>query len=120
MAAKLNPAQFQCAKGEKRKNRSEQVKQWMQSKLQGDKFEKQRVACDTGLAFAFAEGALIDAIRQEKWVLLDGINLASSETLQRLCGLLDDSIGSATLTENEDSEAIRHHAVILISDYLLQ
>ena len=53
-------------------------------------------------------------------MLLDGINLASSETLQRLCGLLDDSIGSATLTENEDSEAIRHHAVILISDYLLQ
>ena len=42
-------------------------------------------------------------------VLLDEINLASSETLERLCGLLDDSHGSITLTEKGDAEAVCRH-----------
>lgn len=42
-------------------------------------------------------------------VLLDEINLASSETLQRLCGLLDDSTASVTLTERGDSHALKRH-----------
>lgn len=74
-----------------------------------NKFEKQRIACENGLAFAFTEGALVDAIRNGKWVLLDEINLASSETLQRLCGLLDDSKGSVTLTEKGDTEPLLRH-----------
>ena len=42
-------------------------------------------------------------------VLLDEINLASSETLQRLCGLLDDSKGSVTLTERGDADPLKRH-----------
>lgn len=42
-------------------------------------------------------------------VLLDEINLASSETLQRLCGLLDDASGSVTLTERGDVDSVRRH-----------
>jgi midasin len=42
-------------------------------------------------------------------VLLDEINLASSDTLQRLCGLLDDKEGSVTLTERGDASAIARH-----------
>ena len=42
-------------------------------------------------------------------VLLDEINLASSETLQRLCGLLDDSTSSVTLTERGDAVALKRH-----------
>lgn len=42
-------------------------------------------------------------------VLLDEINLASSDTLQRLCGLLDDPTGSITLTERGDAAAINRH-----------
>lgn len=42
-------------------------------------------------------------------VLLDEINLASSDTLQRLCGLLDDKEGSVTLTERGDASAITRH-----------
>lgn len=42
-------------------------------------------------------------------VLLDEINLASSEILQRLCGLLDDHAGSLTLTERGDAVPIRRH-----------
>ena len=40
-------------------------------------------------AFSFVEGVLVRAIREGKWVLLDEINLASAETLQRLSGLLE-------------------------------
>ena len=74
-----------------------------------ERFEKQRLASETGLAFAFTEGALVGAIREGKWILLDEINLASSETLQRLCGLLDDSHGSIVITERGDSEAVVRH-----------
>lgn len=42
-------------------------------------------------------------------VLLDEINLASSDTLQRLCGLLDDPTGSVTLTERGDASEIPRH-----------
>ncbi len=82
---------------------------WVEFKIKSGRFEKQRIACETGLAFAFTEGALVDAIRSGKWVLLDEINLASSETLQRLCGLLDDSKGSVTLTEKGDTEPLFRH-----------
>jgi midasin len=42
-------------------------------------------------------------------VLLDEINLASSDTLQRLCGLLDDPDGSLTLLERGDASPIKRH-----------
>ena len=82
---------------------------WQTFAEAAERFERQRLACETKLAFSFTEGALVDAIRTGKWVLLDEINLASSETLQRLCGLLDDSTGSVTLTERGDAVAIARH-----------
>jgi midasin len=42
-------------------------------------------------------------------VLLDEINLASSEILQRLLGLLDDRAGSLTLTERGDVVPLPRH-----------
>eukprot|EP00934_Nitzschia_sp_Nitz4_P000670 Nitzschia sp. Nitz4//scaffold122_size67431//7852//24798//NITZ4_006082-RA/size67431-snap-gene-0.19-mRNA-1//1//CDS//3329534394//670//frame0 len=82
---------------------------WKQFRVSVEKFETQRVSGDVGLAFVFAEGALVDAIQSGKWVLLDEINLASSDTLQRLCGLLDDPSGSITLTERGDATPIPRH-----------
>lgn len=82
---------------------------WSEFRSTAERFERQRVASESGLAFLFTEGALVDAIRTGKWVLLDEINLASSETLQRLCGLLDDAHGSITLTEKGDAEAVVRH-----------
>ena len=82
---------------------------WSDFRSTAERFERQRVASESGLAFLFTEGALVDAIRTGKWVLLDEINLASSETLQRLCGLLDDAHGSITLTEKGDAEAVVRH-----------
>ena len=40
---------------------------WFEFKRTSERFEKQRVACDTGLAFVFTEGALVEAIRTGKW-----------------------------------------------------
>ena len=42
-------------------------------------------------------------------VLLDEVNLASSETLLRLSGLLDDAHGSVVLSERGDSAALKRH-----------
>lgn len=58
-------------------------------------------------AFTFIEGILIQALRTGAWILLDEINLASPETLQRLAGLLEG--GSITLTERGDTEPIPRH-----------
>ncbi|KAG7342074.1 cobaltochelatase [Nitzschia inconspicua] len=82
---------------------------WESFAKKSERFERQRVSCDIGLAFEFVEGALVDAVRSGKWVLLDEINLASSETLQRLCGLLDDPKGSLTLLERGDANPIPRH-----------
>ena len=85
------------------------LESWANFRTAAERFDRQRIASESGLAFLFTEGALVDAIRTGKWVLLDEINLASSETLQRLCGLLDDSHGSITLTEKGDAEAVSRH-----------
>ncbi|CAJ1949588.1 unnamed protein product [Cylindrotheca closterium] len=82
---------------------------WQKFVDSADRFEKQRLTCDAGLAFVFSEGVLVDAIQNGKWVLLDEMNLASADTLQRLCGLLDDKDGSVTLTERGDASAITRH-----------
>lgn len=50
-----------------------------------------RMAVEGSFAFSFVEGVLVKAIREGGWVLLDEINLASAETLQRLSGLLEVS-----------------------------
>lgn len=43
------------------------LKSWSQFEKTADRFERQRLACDAGLAFVFSEGALVDAIRSGKW-----------------------------------------------------
>ena len=39
--------------------------------------------------FAFVEGALVSALREGTWLLLDEVNLAPAETLERLAGVLE-------------------------------
>jgi MoxR-like ATPase len=40
---------------------------WKKFARNADRFERQRTTCDAGLAFEFAEGALVDALRTGKW-----------------------------------------------------
>ena len=54
----------------KKKNKNKSLvssEKWFEFKRTSERFEKQRIACDTGLAFVFTEGALVDAIRSGKW-----------------------------------------------------
>jgi len=46
---------------------STQLDKWNTFFATANKFERQRVASDSGLAFAFTEGALVQAIRTGKW-----------------------------------------------------
>jgi midasin len=73
------------------------------------RFERQRARAETGLAFRFEEGELIHALREGRWVLLDEVNLASPETLQRLSGLLDGEKGTVALTERGDVDPVERH-----------
>lgn len=59
--------------------------------------------------FAFIEGPLVRAIRNGDWVLLDEINLATSETLESLSTLLQSSTSSLVLTERGDLEPVQRH-----------
>lgn len=50
-------------------------------------------------SFQCYQGALVEAVRNGSWILLDEVNLASSETLQCLSGLLECANGSFLLPE---------------------
>ncbi|KAF9621708.1 hypothetical protein IFM89_027274 [Coptis chinensis] len=58
------------------------------------------------MAFSFVEGAFITALRNGHWILLDEVNLAPPETLQRLMGVLVGGNGSLCLTERGDVDYI--------------
>jgi midasin len=64
--------------------------------------------------FMFEEGALVTAMRKGQWIVLDEINLAPSDVLQRLKGLLtnfkapEEDPLPFILTENSGEEIIPH------------
>ncbi|KAK9849644.1 hypothetical protein WJX84_000969, partial [Apatococcus fuscideae] len=60
-----------------------------------------------GLAFAFREGALVKAVREGHWLLLDEINLAPPEALERIAGLLEDKAAGLTVSERGDANAMQ-------------
>lgn len=65
-----------------------------------------------GCAFSFVEGNIVKAARYGHWVLLDEINLASSDTLESISELLSSrrSDGpSLVLSETGNAEPIRAH-----------
>ncbi|KAK6636191.1 hypothetical protein RUM43_009849 [Polyplax serrata] len=68
-----------------------------------EKYSKQREAAQKSLVFSYVEGSLVTAMRKGHWVLLDEINLATSETLDCLSGLLENSRESITLLEKGDN-----------------
>ncbi|ORX62531.1 P-loop containing nucleoside triphosphate hydrolase protein [Hesseltinella vesiculosa] len=82
---------------------------WKKIKQQIDEFEVQQVQAKNKFVFSFIEGALVKAVRQGDWILMDEINLATTETLECLSGLLEDAEGSLLLTEKGDVEPIQRH-----------
>ncbi|KIV89827.1 hypothetical protein PV10_07197 [Exophiala mesophila] len=62
--------------------------------------------------FAFAEGRLIKAVREGEWLLLDEINLATSDTLDYIVGLLhngDDERPGLLLAEAGNVTSVTAH-----------
>ena len=60
-------------------------------------------------SFSFIEGILVQAMREGKWLLIDEINLAPSEALEKLFAVLDSKTGTFSLTERGDTETIQRH-----------
>ncbi|UZJ54484.1 hypothetical protein CBS101457_003804 [Exobasidium rhododendri] len=85
-------------------------KRWMEFQDQIETFAMQYTTKKRHLVFSFVEGPLVKAIRSGSWVLLDEINLATSETLDCLTALLQSPDSSIVLTEKGDLEPVTRHA----------
>jgi midasin len=74
--------------------------------------EAQLASGSEAFAFSFLEGNIVKAVRNGDWVLLDEINLASSDTLEALTDLLGggpDGRPSILLTEAGNVERVVAH-----------
>lgn len=87
----------------------ELLQEWREFSLNLHRAQRQIEASKTSFAFSFVEGALVKAMRNGHWILLDEVNLAPAETLQRLSGVLEGDKGSFCLTEKGDVEYITRH-----------
>ncbi|KAG5419016.1 hypothetical protein I9W82_003735 [Candida metapsilosis] len=74
-------------------------------------FEVTASTTEHSFVFNFVEGSLVKAIKNGDWLLLDEINLASSDTLESIADLLNDSSEqrSILLSERGDTEPIKVH-----------
>lgn len=79
----------------------EKIKAWENFKLN---LENAR-----GMIFSFVEGAFVTAMKNGEWILLDEVNLAPPETLQRVMGVLEGEHGSLCLAERGDISYIDRH-----------
>ncbi|CAE6427190.1 unnamed protein product [Rhizoctonia solani] len=74
-----------------------------------DEFDAAHVKGQSKFVFSFVEGPLVTALRNGHWILLDEVNLASSETLECIASILQGPYGSVTLTEAGQLEPIPRH-----------
>ncbi|CAE6514392.1 unnamed protein product [Rhizoctonia solani] len=74
-----------------------------------DEFDAAHVKGHSKFVFSFVEGPLVTALRNGHWILLDEVNLASSETLECIASILQGPHGSITLTEAGQLEPIPRH-----------
>ena len=94
-------------------NRYQTLKtRWAEFESEVQVFQKHLVCGSKAFTFSFIEGNIVKAVRNGDWVLLDEVNLASSDTLESLTDLLsEESEGgpSLLLSESGRSERIRAH-----------
>lgn len=68
-----------------------------------------QIGTSSGMLFQFVDGAFVTALQNGDWILLDEVNLAPPETLQRVIGVLEDVNGSLCLAERGDAGYIPRH-----------
>ncbi|KAL0096148.1 P-loop containing nucleoside triphosphate hydrolase protein [Phycomyces blakesleeanus] len=109
-AVKMSQQKFEKEQDENAKRTSPELRSaWKTFENHLVEFQVQQVQSANKFVFHFLEGSLVKAVRQGDWILLDEINLATTETLECLSGLLQDAHGSLLLTEKGDVEPIRRH-----------
>ena len=81
---------------------------WCAFAAKTDEMDATTSLMERGFAFGFTEGVLVKAFREGWWLLLDEINLAPTEVLERVAGLLDSHQGWI-LTERGDEDEIKRH-----------
>ncbi|XP_076884991.1 midasin-like [Bidens hawaiensis] len=92
--------------GKRKRSLSEElIKKWDNFSLRLDAALSQ-VSSSDGMVFSFVEGVFISALKKGEWILLDEVNLAPPETLQRVIGVLEDESGSLCLAERGDVDYI--------------
>ena len=98
----------QPAKKRKKPLVEAQIKSWegFSVKLQA---ARGQLEASSGIIFSFVEGAFVKALKNGEWILLDEVNLAPPETLQRIIGVLEGDTGSLCLTERGDINCIPRH-----------
>ncbi|AET39337.1 AAA family ATPase midasin Ecym_4273 [Eremothecium cymbalariae DBVPG len=75
------------------------------------KFELQSKSIENSFVFDFVEGSLVKAIKNGSWLLLDEINLASSDTLESITDLLTEKASrSILLSEKGEVESVKAHS----------
>lgn len=70
---------------------------------------RKQISSSAGMLFTFVEGTFVTAIKNGHWILLDEVNLAPPEMLQRIIGVLDGEKGTICLTERGDVDCIERH-----------
>lgn len=68
-----------------------------------------QIGASSAVIFSFVEGAFVNALRNGQWILLDEVNLAPTEILQRITGVLEGENGSLCLAERGDVTYIKRH-----------
>ncbi|KAJ3690228.1 hypothetical protein LUZ61_019392 [Rhynchospora tenuis] len=68
-----------------------------------------QIGMEAGLLFKFVEGAFVTALRNGHWILLDEVNLAPQETLQRIGAVLDGERSTLCLAERGDIDYVDRH-----------
>ncbi|EQC37386.1 hypothetical protein SDRG_04990 [Saprolegnia diclina VS20] len=73
------------------------------------KFQRQYQQVESSFAFSFVEGMLVQAMKAGHWILLDEINLAGADTLERLASVLEGEHSGLSLTERGDVDVLKPH-----------
>lgn len=73
------------------------LREWRRFATDLDAAERASSAAEGGFAFAFVEGALVKALKHGWWLLLDEINLAPPEVLERIASILEAHAPAAAM-----------------------
>lgn len=98
---------YKRLEGQKSDDNEEVIQRWHNLENKLTKLDQQ-LKNSINLSFAFIPGSLVNCIKNGDWVLLDEINLASTETLECLSTILEPE-GSVILLERGDFVPIKRH-----------